>query len=241
MYIQWCNTYTVCAMYTTKVLQFVHKYQSWILLWQYCLSLPDMGRRVARIWKGGEGFFERVKKVQTTLTWIFIVLESVSHGLSENWDGIFRKARKFKRCFSPRTGGLQKKKKKKVFTEIETDFSARIGNSNAFSYRITRSTSQLRHPISFGGEGAVFNFSPKIGLKSTKNVRFCLLHTPMGGLEPPPPPPPGYATGHGYVQELVWKYGRLSSIPFHSGIFHIPYRNFRSIPYHALTTTDPSW
>ena len=47
--------------------------------------------------------------------------------------------------------------------------------------------------------------------------------------------------------ELVWKYGRLSSIPFlkssipfHSGIFHIPYRNFRSIPfsipYHALST-----
>ena len=41
--------------------------------------------------------------------------------------------------------------------------------------------------------------------------------------------------------ELVWKYERLSSIPFlkssipfHSGIIHIPYRNFRSIPYHAL-------
>ena len=44
--------------------------------------------------------------------------------------------------------------------------------------------------------------------------------------------------------KLVWKCGRLSSIsflkssiPFHSGIFHIPYRNFRSIPfsisYHA--------
>ena len=39
--------------------------------------------------------------------------------------------------------------------------------------------------------------------------------------------------------ELVWKYGRLSSIPFlkssipfHSGIFHIPYQNFRSIPFH---------
>ena len=44
--------------------------------------------------------------------------------------------------------------------------------------------------------------------------------------------------------ELVWKYGRLSSIPFlkssipfHSGIFHIPYHNFRSIPYHALLVT----
>ena len=40
--------------------------------------------------------------------------------------------------------------------------------------------------------GAVFNFSPKIGLKSTKNERFCILHKPMGGLEPSRPP--GYAT-----------------------------------------------
>ena len=42
-------------------------------------------RRVARISKrGGGGYFARVRKVQTTLTQIFIVLESVSHGLSEN-------------------------------------------------------------------------------------------------------------------------------------------------------------
>ena len=34
--------------------------------------------------KGGGGFFERVRKVQTTLIRIFIVLESVSHGLSQN-------------------------------------------------------------------------------------------------------------------------------------------------------------
>ena len=48
-----------------------------------------------------------------------------------------------------------------------------------------------------GGGGAIFHFSQKIGLKSTKNMRFCILHKPMGGLEPPPPPPappPGYAT-----------------------------------------------
>ena len=80
--------------------------------------------------KGG-GYFERVRKVQTTLTRIFIVLESVSHGLSENWDEISRKARKFKGFFRPKSGGLQKKKK--AFTEIETDFSAQIGNSNVFS------------------------------------------------------------------------------------------------------------
>ena len=149
--------------------------------------------------KGGGGYFERVRKVQTTLTRIFIFLESVSHGLSENWDEISRKARKFKgffppkirwspknkkglhrnwdwffgrnrkfkRFFGPKSGGLQKMKK--VFTEIETDFSAKFGNPNVWG-------------------GAIFNFSQKIGLKSTKNVRFCILHKPMGGLEPPRPP-----------------------------------------------------
>ena len=35
--------------------------------------------------------------------------------------------------------------------------------------------------------GAIFSFSQKIGLKSTKNMRFCILHKPMGGLEPPSP------------------------------------------------------
>ena len=116
-------------------------------------------RRVARIWKrGGGGYFERVRKVQTTLTRILIVLESVSHGLSENSDEISPKAPKFKGFFRRKSGVLQKKKvfaeiesdflaeirnskgffrpksgvlqKKKVFIEIETDFSAKFGNSN---------------------------------------------------------------------------------------------------------------
>ena len=34
--------------------------------------------------KGGGGYFERVRSVQTTLTGIFIDLEAVSDGLSEN-------------------------------------------------------------------------------------------------------------------------------------------------------------
>ena len=81
--------------------------------------------------KGG-GYFERVRKVQTTLTRILIVLESVSHGLSENSDEISRKARKVEGFFRPKTGGLQKKKRK-VFAEIESDFSAEVQNSKVFS------------------------------------------------------------------------------------------------------------
>ena len=80
-------------------------------------------RCVARIWKRGGGFFERVRKVQTTLTRIFIVLETVSHGLSENSDEISK-------VYSAQKEVVSKKKK---FTEIETDFSAEIGNSKIFS------------------------------------------------------------------------------------------------------------
>ena len=45
----------------------------------------------------------------------------------------FDQIQKFKRFFRPKSGGLQKKKKKKkVFTKIESDFSAEIRNSNVF-------------------------------------------------------------------------------------------------------------
>ena len=118
-------------------------------------------------------------------------------------------------------GGLQQKKKK-VFTEIGSDFSAKIGKSNNFSAqkqvvskkkkkRSTPKLSLIFRPKSeiqtlfhtesrhlhhnFGTQfplgGAVFNFSPKIGLKSNKNVRFCILHKPMGGARAPH----AYATG----------------------------------------------
>ena len=106
--------------------------------------------------------------MQTTLTRIFIVLESKSHSLSEKWDEISRKARKF--------------------TENETHFLAKIGYSNAFSDRITTSTSQLRHPISFGG--GCFQFFTKNWPQ--KHQKRAILHTSQangGGSSPPPPPP----------------------------------------------------
>ena len=45
-----------------------------------------------------------------------------------------RKDRKFKGFFRPNLGDLQKKKKKKkVFAKIQSDFSAEIQNANVFS------------------------------------------------------------------------------------------------------------
>ena len=178
--------------------------------------------------------------MQTTLTRILIVLESVSHGLSENSDEISLKARKFEGFFRPKSGGLQKEKKK-VFAEIESDFSAEIRNSKVFSAQsqvvskkkekkrsspklslifrpkskiqrffppkirwspkkkrsspklslIFRPNSEIQtfQGVLFSYGGAIFNFSQKIGLKSIKNVRFCILRKPMGGAPAPPPPP----------------------------------------------------
>ena len=41
----------------------------------------------------------------------------------------------------------------------------------------------------FRMEGAIFHFSQKIGLKSTKSMQFCILHKPIGGGSSPPRPP----------------------------------------------------
>ena len=146
--------------------------------------------------------------MQTTLTRILIVLESVSDGLSENADEISRKARKFEGFFRPKSGGLQKKKKKKkrsspklslIFrpkSEIQRFFPPKI----RWSPKKKRSSPKLSLIFwpnaeiqTFQGGcflmgGAIFNFSQNIGLMSIKNVRFCILHKPMGGSSPPPPP-----------------------------------------------------
>ena len=140
--------------------------------------------------KGGGGFFERVRKVQTTLTRIFIILESVNW-VNPKMRQNFSESSEIQTLFQPKNRWSPKKrsspKLRLIFrpkSEIQTLFH-----------------SESRHLLhNFGtqfplGE-AVFNFSPIIGLKSTKNVRFCILHKPMGGARAPPAPP-GYATAKG--------------------------------------------
>ena len=59
--------------------------------------------------------------MQTTLTRIFIVLESVCPKIETKFLGKLRNSK----FFPPKIRWSQKKKKK-VFTEVETDFSAEI-------------------------------------------------------------------------------------------------------------------
>ena len=88
------------------------------------------------------------------------VLQRKKKGLHWNYEWFFGRNPKFKGFFRPIVGGLQKKKK--VFTEIETDFSSNFTNSDVWGGAV------------FVWGGAIFNVSQKIGLKSTKNMRFCL-------------------------------------------------------------------
>ena len=187
--------------------------------------------------KGG-GYFERVRKVQTTLTRIFIVLESVSHDLSKNSDQISRKDRKFEGFFRPKSGGLQKikirsspklspifrpksegffrpksgglQKTKKVFAEIEPDFSPKIRNSKVFSAQnqvVSKEKNKRSSPklslifrpkseiqtfegglFSYGG-GLFSIFHQKSVSKALKTCDFAYFTSQWGGSSPPPAPP----------------------------------------------------
>ena len=128
----------------------------------------------------------------------------------------FSESSKIQTFFQPKTGDLQKKrsspKLRLIFrpkSKIQTFFlpknrwSPNKKKNSSPELRLifwlkseiqTLFQAESRHVLhNFGTQfllgGAVFNFSPTIGLKSTKNVRFCILHKPMGGGSSPPPPP----------------------------------------------------
>ena len=134
--------------------------------------------------KGGGGYFERVRSVQTTLTRIFIDLESVSDGLFEIWDEMSRKDRKFKRFFRPKLGDLQKKKKKKGLRQ----------NSGRFFSQF-RKFKRLRGALFVWG-GLFSIFHKKSASKAQKTCDFTYFTSQWGGSSPPPPapPPPPLAT-----------------------------------------------
>ena len=99
-------------------------------------------------------------------------------GLRQNSEWFFGRNPKFKGFFCPKLGDLQKKKKKKGLHQ----------NWGCYFVQF-RKFRRLRGGC-FPMGGAIFHFSHQIGLKSTKTMRFCILHKLMGGSSPPPPRPP---------------------------------------------------
>ena len=163
-----------------------------------------------------QGFFSRPNTgdLQTNKKKIFTEIQRVFPAEIRNSRVCFQPKSETQGFFRPNAGDLQKKK---VSTEIQTGFSAEIGNSRVFLGRmqvisnkkkglhrlwVSSWTKKLHYfgpnngksfttlaPKSFE-VGAVFIFGAKIGLKSTRNVLFCIFFRPMGEARAPPPPLP---------------------------------------------------
>ena len=170
-------------------------------------TLIYISRRVARIWKrGGGGFFDRVRKVQTTLTRIFIVLESVSHKKLGNqtffqpkirWSPkkkrsspklrlIFRPESEIQTFLQPKNRWSPKKKKKKRFSpKLRLIFRPKLEIQTFFP---TASRDLLHN---FGTQfplgGGLFSiFHQKLASKAPKTSDFAYFTSQWGRLEPPP-------------------------------------------------------
>ena len=143
------------------------------------LLLTHVGSRVARISKRGGGGvkeWDNCKQPWPEFSLLLNRIQTVYPKLRE----IFRPKSEIQTVFPPKNRWSQKKK---VFTELEPNrkFTRffRPNHGNSFT---TPALKSLRKG------GADFIFWAKISLKSTKNVRLCILFRPMSGLEPPPPP-----------------------------------------------------
>ena len=134
---------------------------------------------LAKIWKCLNHCYNQVRSQNLNKGGLFWKSEKTANDLDPNFHCSWIRIKCF---FSPKTGDLQKKKK--VFTEIETNFSAKIGNSNALSGRITTSTSQFRPPIFFGG-GLFSFFYQKSASKAPKTCDFAYFTGQWGARAPP--------------------------------------------------------
>ena len=123
--------------------------------------------------KGGGAILKEWELCQRPWPEIFIVLESVSHGLHKNWDEISRKARKFKRFFSPKIRWSPKKKKKR---------------SSPILRLIFRPKSEIQ-PFEGGcfPMGGLFSiFHKKSTSKPPNRCDFAYFTSQWGGSSPPP-------------------------------------------------------
>ena len=163
-------------------------------------------RRVARIWKREGAILKEWEVCKRPWLEFSLTLNQFQTVCPKFETKCLGKIGNSKIFFRQKLGDLQKKKKKRsspkfrvIFrpkSKIRRFFPPKIRwspkkkglrqNSGRFFFQNFASSNVWGGLFSYGG--AIFHFLQKIGLKSTKNMRFCILHKPMGGLEPPRPP-----------------------------------------------------
>ena len=145
-------------------------------------------RRVARIWKRGGAILKEEKSAND--------LDPHFHC---SWISFTQFVRKLRRNFSE-SSEIQRFFRPKIRWSPKKRSSPKL----RLIFRLNSEIHTFEGGLFSYGGGAIFNFSQKIGLRSTKNVRFCILHKPMGGTRAPPPPP-GYATVYSYNWLFSWQ------------------------------------
>ena len=151
---------------------------------RYNNACCNIYRLVARIWKKEGDFLKEWENCKRPWPEFSLFLNQ-NHTVYPKIETEFLGKLGNSNAFSAQKQVISKKRKKKVLTEIKTDFSGRSGHSNAFSGQITTSTSQLWHPISFGGLFSFFH--QKSASKAPKACDFAYFTGQWGGSSPPPP------------------------------------------------------
>ena len=163
-------------------------------------------RRVARIWKRGGLFWKSEKcanDLDSNFHWPWISFRRFVRNLRRN----VSERSEIQRFFPPKIRWSPKKKKKRSSPIFRVIFRPKSKIHRFFPPKIRWSPKKRSSPKfraiflpkfrkfkrlrggSFRMGGAIFHFLQKIDLKSTKNMRFCILHNPMGGARAPPAPP----------------------------------------------------
>ena len=157
-----------------------------------------------------KGFFRPKSEIQGFFSGRILVISKQKKGLHRNSNGFSGRNQKLKGFFWPNAGDLQKKRSPPKFkgfflpkSEIQRFFWPKSGDLQKIGLHrlwVSSWTKKLHYSGPNKGKffttsapkslwGAVFIFEAKIGLKSARNVLFCIFFRPMGEARAPSPSP----------------------------------------------------